>query len=576
MLFLEDVPCPVVVTDALGAILKLNPSALVLTGGTTQDWCGQPLDHLLPLPSRMFLQTHVWPMLLRDGQVHEIHLQMFDAQRQRVPVMVNCQRTKTDGPVTYTWVLFVAADRSRFEAELLGARRRADEAATAAAASARFLRAITDAVPGMVGYWDRELHCRYANSGYLRWFDKPHHQVIGSPLHELMDPETLHFSQPFLQGVLAGRPQRFERSQALPDHGHGHALVNYIPDTDAQGQVVGFFVLAIDITSLKQAEDKLRLAASAVENTVEAIMVTDAQGLILSVNPAFTVITGYTAAQAIGQPANRLVAGRHDDAFHAQVQHELAVHGRWTGETWARRPDGSIYLVWQAVTVISAGPSVSQRQVSVFSDITERWHHNERLRHLAFHDPLTELPNRALLSERLAQLLGQTRREERSVAVMFLDLDRFKAVNDQLGHDVGDQLLKAVAADLLRLVRQVDTVARLGGDEFVIVLDNPGTRGQVEILAQRIVIALGQPRQIDGHPVSVGASVGIALYPSDGSTAETLIANADEGLYAAKGAGRNTYRFFSTAGALQNEAAAGDSRVTERAETGDWQVQDAG
>ncbi len=560
MLTLDAVPCPVLVTDGTGVILAINRSALQLTGRTAETSLGQPLDSLLPLPSRMFLQTHVWPMLLKDSSVREIHLQMFDAQRNRLPVMLNCERRRDGvgvgvgdgdpdagaGADSWVWVFFVASERSRFEAELLTARTRAAEAAAAVADRERFLRTVTDAVPGLVGYWDRDLRCRFANIGYLEWFARPQEEVIGAELKDLMDAPTLRFSQPYIDAALQGKPQRFERSQPMADgSGHTHALVNYIPDVGIDGGVVGFFVLVIDITQLKEVEGQLRLAASVVENTVEAIMVTDESDVILSVNPAFTAVTGYPAVDVIGRPASLLDAGRHDASFHAQVSRELATHGRWKGETWARQRDGNVFLVWQAVTAIGATPATPGRRISVFSDVTERWRSNERLRHLALHDPLTELPNRLLLLERLGQLIGQNRREEHRVAVIFLDLDRFKAVNDTLGHAIGDRLLKAVATDLLALVRTSDTVARLGGDEFVVVLDNPAGPDEVGKIARRIVAAISQQRVFDGQALAVGASLGIAMFPQDGCDREQLIAHADAALYAVKSAGRNGFRFFS-------------------------------
>ena len=545
MLKLDEVPCPVLVTDGAGVILALNRSALQITGRTAEASLGQPLDSLLPLPSRMFLQTHVWPMLLQEGSVREIHLQLFGAQRQRLPVMVNCERRRDGGADTWVWVLFVATERSRFEADLLTARTRAAEAAAAVTEREHFLRTVTNAVPGLVGYWDRDLRCRFANIGYLEWFVRPQEEVIGAELKDLMDAPTLRFSQPYIDAVLQGKPQRFERSQPMADGcGQTCALVNYIPDVGADGRVAGFFVLVIDITQLKEVEGQLRLAASVVENTVEAIMVTDESDVILSVNPAFTAVTGYPAVDVVGRPASLLDAGRHDAAFHAQVRSELAAHGRWKGETWARQRDGNVFLVWRAVTAISGAPGTPGRRVSVFSDITERWRSNERLRHLAFHDPLTDLPNRMLLLERLGQLISQNEREDRCVAVIFLDLDRFKVVNDTMGHAIGDMLLKAVAEDLLALVRHSDTVARLGGDEFVILLDNPTGHDEVETVARRVVAAIGQARAFDGNAVSVGASLGIAMFPQDGCVHEQLIAHADTALYAAKNAGRNGYCFF--------------------------------
>lgn len=568
MLLIDAVPCPVLVTDVEGVILSINRNALQVTGGSAEAWVGQRMDKMLPLPSRVFMQTHIWPMLLKEGSAREIHLQLLNAQQQRLPVLVNCERRRDGDAECWVWVFFLASERSHFEAELLQARTRADEAAAMVAERENFLRTVTNAVPGQVGYWDRELRCRFANIGYLEWFGRTQEQVIGAELKGLMDAPTLHFSQPYIEAVLQGQPQRFERSQPMANGRQTFALVNYIPDIGTEGVALGFFELVIDITSLKEAEGQLRLAASIVENTVEAIMVTDETDLILSVNPAFTAVTGYPAADVVGQPFSLLDAGLHDDAFHAQMRSELATHGRWKGETWARQPDGNVFLVWQAVTVISAAAGTPERRVSVFSDITERWRNSERMRHLAFHDPLTELPNRMLLLERLGQLISQNDREDRTAAVIFLDLDRFKAVNDTFGHVIGDHLLMAVATDLQALVRHSDTVARLGGDEFVILLENAAGRDDVEMIAQRIVATVGQRRMVDGHLLTVGASLGIAMFPQDGVDREALIANADSALYAVKSAGRNGYRFFGDltgpqkSGRQDAEVAARVSRIS--------------
>ncbi|MCE2917460.1 MAG: diguanylate cyclase domain-containing protein [Rubrivivax sp.] len=544
MYLIDTVPCPVLVTDVDGVILAMNGHALQVTGGSAESRVGQPLDRLMPLPSRLFLQTHVWPMLLKDGSVREIYLQLLDADRQLVPALVNCERHRDGGAECWVWVFFVARQRSRFEAELLAARTRADEATAAVAKREHFLKTVTDAVPGLVGYWDRELCCRFANRGYLEWFGRPHGQVIGAELKDLMDERTLRFSQPYIDAVLQGRPQRFERSQPMADGRQTFALVNYMPDIGADGGVLGFFVLVIDITSLKEAEGQLKLAASIVEHTVDAIMVTDEADLILSVNPAFTAVTGYSAAEVVGRHASLLHAGRRDDDLQAERRRALARQGHWKGEAWKRQRDGNVFLVSEDVTAIGAAPGAPGRRVSVFSDVTEHWRNNERLRHLAFHDPLTGLPNRMLLLERLGHLIDQADRESRNAAIAFLDLDRFKWVNDTLGHAMGDLLLKAVAKDLQALVRHSDTVARLGGDEFVVLLDNVAGRDEVETVARRIVAAVGQDRVVDGHAVQVGASLGIAMFPQDGRDREQLMVHADRALYAVKSAARNGYRFF--------------------------------
>jgi diguanylate cyclase (GGDEF)-like protein len=225
------------------------------------------------------------------------------------------------------------------------------------------------------------------------------------------------------------------------------------------------------------------------------------------------------------------------------MRHELALTGRWAGEAWARRKDGNVFLVRQTVTAISGGTEEPVRYVSVFNDITERWHADERMRYLASHDALTGLPNRSFLVARLMQLLATAERESRRVAVMFIDLDGFKRVNDLHGHPVGDKVLKEVARRLQQQIRTSDTVARVGGDEFVVLLDNPASPDEVTHIAERIVGIVGDLREVSGHPVSLGASIGIAIHGVHGLGPEDLLSNADAAMYAVKAAGKAGWRF---------------------------------
>jgi len=204
------------------------------------------------------------------------------------------------------------------------------------------------------------------------------------------------------------------------------------------------------------------------------------------------------------------------------------------------------------ITVARDAAGEALRYVAVFRDITELWRKDEHIRHLAVHDALTDLPNRSLLMERLGRQIAMCEREQRELAVLFFDLDGFKTVNDTLGHVVGDDVLKAVAQKILVLIRQTDTIARLGGDEFVIMLDNPESREMVAQIASRIIATINEPMIFRGLTAQVGASVGIAMFPGDGSTAADLIASADTAMYAAKTCGKNTYRFFDAAMSVQN------------------------
>ncbi|MEW5729899.1 MAG: EAL domain-containing protein, partial [Pseudomonadota bacterium] len=252
---------------------------------------------------------------------------------------------------------------------------------------------------------------------------------------------------------------------------------------------------------------------------------------------------------------------------------ELKATGRWKGELWNRRKSGEVFLEHQTITMVPGPDGKPVRYVAVFNDITELRRKDERIRHLAYHDPLTHLPNRQLLHDRLDHALALCRRESKTLAVMFLDLDRFKVINDTLGHDVGDNLLREVATRLADAVRGTDTVARLGGDEFVVLVEHPDTTGAVAAVAEKIIRALAAPVDLGPHKVHVTTSIGISFYPGDGEDLTELMKNADTAMYAAKAAGRNTYHFFSAA---MNERAQWrlelENEMRHAVERGDFQL----
>jgi diguanylate cyclase (GGDEF)-like protein/PAS domain S-box-containing protein len=441
-------------------------------------------------------------------------------------------------------VCYVIDTMRRANARATEAQKQAESAALAAARSERFMKSAIEAMPNMIGYWDKDLRFGLANNAYMEWWGKRPEDIIGTSIRDLMGERLYALNEPHIRRALAGETQRFQRTLTKADGSAGYILANYIPDIDVDGAVNGIFILASDVTELKEAQSQLELAASVFENTVEGIAVTNAQGIFLSVNPAFTAITGYTAEEAIGQTPRILRSNRHDHAFYVAMWHDILTNGRWKGDIWNRRKDGEVYLERITITMIRDSAGNPVRYVSVFSDITDLWRKDEYLKHLAFHDALTDLPNRSLLMERLNHRISMAERTHVGLALLFLDLDRFKFINDTYGHDVGDELLREVAQRLLVLVRQSDTVARLGGDEFVIKLNNPANKDEIAHIARRIVAVINEPMELRGNTVQVGTSIGIAIYPADGRTPVELLKHADSAMYAAKDAGKSTFRFF--------------------------------
>jgi len=314
---------------------------------------------------------------------------------------------------------------------------------------------------------------------------------------------------------------------------------------DTQGHVKGFAKVTRDITAHHQQEERLRLAATVFRSTQEGVAITDANGRVLVVNPAFERVTEYTESEVTRRNLSLLASGRHDRDFFQNMWRDITEFGNWQGEIWNRRKGGEIYPGWLTISAVRDEGGKIVNFVGVFTDITRIAHAETQMEHLAHHDALTDLPNRLLLHSRLAHTLERAHRTERICAVMFLDLDRFKAVNDQFGHEAGDELLKAAAQRLRLHLRENDTVARLGGDEFVIVLEDLASVEGAELVARAIIERLQQPFHLPGgQDAHIGCSVGISVFPDDGQDGETLIRHADAALYKAKEAGRGTWRLY--------------------------------
>jgi diguanylate cyclase (GGDEF)-like protein/PAS domain S-box-containing protein len=306
-----------------------------------------------------------------------------------------------------------------------------------------------------------------------------------------------------------------------------------------------------DISARKEAERSLCLAAQVFENSRDAIVLTDGQQVIVAVNRAYGDVTGYCGKQMLGQPLGEHRCGIEDEAQYHRILDAVDAAGHWQGEVWAVRADGQRYAAWLALTAIRDARQQVCNYMGMLSDITERKQAEAHTRHLAEHDFLTGLPNRALLLDRLSLALTSARRHQSMLAVLFLDLDRFKHINDALGHHVGDLLLREVAARLVRCVRAVDTVSRQGGDEFLIVLTDIGAVDQAAHVAATVLQSITQQYVLEQHRLDVTTSIGISVYPNDGADIDTLVRHADLAMYHAKERGRNRYQFFNAEMNLQ-------------------------
>ncbi len=319
----------------------------------------------------------------------------------------------------------------------------------------------------------------------------------------------------------------------------------HVPD-EWEIQSINYVVKLVGISiERNQTGEALRLAASIYQNTSEAMMITDADNSILAINPAFTQVTGYEEREVLGKDPGMLASGAHDEEFFLSLWSALKTTGEWQGEIWNRRKNGEEFVEWLTINTIYDIHGKVYRRVSLFSDITERKKTDALIWRQANYDTLTQLPNRRLFTDRLEQGIKTAHREAQRLALLFIDLDRFKEVNDTLGHQMGDELLVEAAQRISSCVRESDTVARLGGDEFTVILNELHDVSPVGAIGQKIIDCLSQPFRLREEQVFVSASVGVTVYPEDALSADELLKNADQAMFAAKQNGRNRVNYFT-------------------------------
>ena len=313
------------------------------------------------------------------------------------------------------------------------------------------------------------------------------------------------------------------------------------------GQETGRILFFTDITRHKTADRQLKLIVNAFSHAHEGIVITDFTGKIIDVNAAFSQITGYAREEAIGKNPRILKSGQHDDGFYKTMWKKLIQTGYWQGEVWNRRKNGKTYAQRLSITAIQGVEGcASPYYVAFTSDITESKRQQQQLERMAHYDALTDIPNRVLLAYRLHQAIAHASSNQNELALIYLDLDGFKEINDTHGHETGDQLLVAIAHRLRATLRESDTLARLGGDEFIAVLSDLKNPNECEAALSRLLAVANTPFEIGQHTLQLSISIGAALFPRDGEDAETLTRRADQAMYRAKQAGKNQYHLYDS------------------------------
>jgi len=306
-----------------------------------------------------------------------------------------------------------------------------------------------------------------------------------------------------------------------------------------------FRPLILNINERKASEDRMRLAANVFTHAREGILITDAHGTIIEANDTFSRITGYSRNEVLGRNPRILQSGRQGPEFYVEMWRAISQNCYWTGEIWNRRKNGEVYAEMLTISAVYDSNQNIQNYVALFTDITSMKEHQRELEHIAHYDALTDLPNRILLSDRLEQAMVQTQRRNQSLAVLFIDLDDFKAVNDTHGHEVGDELLITVSHRMKDALREGDTLARIGGDEFVAILVDLKQPQECEPILDRVLQAAAMPVAVGDALLQVSASVGVAIYSQDITDADLLLRHADHAMYKAKQTGRNKYYLYT-------------------------------
>lgn len=407
------------------------------------------------------------------------------------------------------------------------------------------LRAMLDNLPSMAWLKDSEGRYQAVNEKFVRACGKrDSSEVIGKTSVEACPEWMIERFYEDDQEIMESGVQA-QTELKIHENGEERWLEIYRnPIPDGQGGVLGITGYVRDITARKKSEEQLRLTAKIFESSHDSIIITDTDGTIISVNPAFTQITGYTAEEAIGKNPRILNSGRQSREFYAQMWADILKKGYWNGEVWNRRKDGASYAGRLSISALRDDNGKVTHYVGATSDITEFKLAQDRVRHLAYYDQLTGLPNASLMRDRVNQLISSAQHDRREFSLLFIDLDNFKNVNDSLGHHVGDLLLQTIAGRIRASVREVDTVARMGGDEFVIVLPDVGVEGAQHV-ARKIIGQVTNSFGIGLHKITMTASVGIGVFPKDGGDIEFILKNAELALYQAKAKGKNDYAFFT-------------------------------
>ena len=527
----------VIVIDQQCRIVEFNPASEAMFGYTRDEVIGNNVNMLMPEPARSLHDTYVQNYKVSGvGKIIGYSRDVIARRRDgsTFPMELFVDQVNTGSSSLFIGFLKDVTERKRMEETLVESEEK--------------YRELFDNANDFVYSTDMNGVFVSANRSLANCLGYDRDELIGAHISMILAPESLAIAQQMTARKLAGEADvtQYELEIVSKD-GHATPVELNTKLVHKDGNPVLIQGTGRDITERRKGEEAQRLAALVFKNSNEAVMITNEDNCIISVNPSFTRLTGYAPDEVIGRNPRILSSGRQDQVFYRQMWEKLSTTGKWQGELWNKRKDGGVFAEWLSInTILDANNSV-YRRVAIFSDITEKKEFDELIWRHANFDTLTQLPNRRLFGDRLEQEIRKSSRVGLPMALMFIDLDKFKEVNDTLGHAQGDLLLVEAARRITECVRESDTVARMGGDEFTVILSELDDVSSVERIAQNVIDVLARPFQLSDGLVEISASIGISLYPDDAAETEELLKHADKAMYASKNLGRNRFVYFSTA-----------------------------
>lgn len=543
-----------------GALTVTREGAIAYANRSFAEMVGQPLPSVIGAPiTSCFdpVEKDVVRALLADGvcSKRSIELDLLSHNGARKPLQLSVSPLPASGlPGAVCMIATDLTLQRRSEAamrarqrllKVLEKQRKTEESLRISLETLQLHDSALGAISQGVIITDPRAQTTYVNAAFENITGYARGDVLGRNCSLLQGADTSATTREVLAAAIhAGKPFHGDILNYRKDGAPFWNELSITPVFDADGAVSQFVGVQRDVSAHRLVEEQLRLAAKVFEQSKEGIVITDSHNKVVKVNSAFSAITGFSETEILGRSPHILRSGCHDPAFFHDMWRSLRAQGSWQGEVWNRHKSGALYLVSLSLSQVDGAPGRPAHYIATFSDITQRKEAERNLVRMAHFDLLSGLPNRALLSDRASHALQEAIRNQQSLSIMFMDLDRFKHVNDTLGHQIGDCLLAAVSQRIKDAVRAQDTVSRVGGDEFVLLLPDTDADGATH-LARKLVDLLQQPFCVDEHKLNIGTSIGIALYPGDGDDFEALCKSADAAMYLAKQEGGDTFRFYT-------------------------------